>query len=76
MKSKIAERSSKREVLKSYGTNQGSKTPSADSVFVTQASIDKLTKDIKDLRKKVKKDIQQKNEYFSSKVTTQKTIDL
>jgi predicted nucleic acid-binding Zn-ribbon protein len=44
--------------------------------MVTQSAIDKFTTEIKELREKIKKNVQQKNEYFSTKITTQKTVDL
>lgn len=44
--------------------------------MVTQGAIDKFTTEIKELREKIKKNVQQKNEYFSTKITTQKTVDL
>jgi hypothetical protein len=76
LKLKIAERTSKREILKSYGDKTGEKTPSSENVIITQGHIDKLTKEIKELRDTTKKSIQSKNEYFSTKVTTQKQYDL
>jgi hypothetical protein len=76
LKLKLAERTSKREILHSYGEKAGEKTPTAEGAIVTQGAIDTLTKDIAGLRKSIKKNIQQKNEYFSTKVTTQKQIDL
>ena len=44
--------------------------------MVTQSAIDKFTTEIKESREKIKKNVQQKNEYFSTKITTQKTVDL
>merc|ERR1711990_81586 len=41
-----------------------------------QGQIDKITEEITKLRKDLKKNIQQKNEMFSTKVTTQKQHDL
>merc|ERR1711990_1085812 len=41
-----------------------------------QGQIDKITEEITKLRKDLKKNIQQKNELFSTKVTTQKQSDL
>merc|ERR1711990_768635 len=41
-----------------------------------QGQIDKITEEITKLRKDLKKDIQSKNEMFSTKVTTQKQSDL
>lgn len=76
LKLKIAERKSKREILRSYGDKTGEKTPTGEGIVVTQGAIEKITTDISDLRKKIKKNIQQKNEFFSTKVTTQKQVDL
>jgi hypothetical protein len=76
LKQKTAERKSKKEVLKGYVVTTGAQTPSPEGSLITQGAIDKLHKDIKELRGKIKKNIQQKNEYFSTKITTQKTIDL
>jgi len=61
LKLKIAERKSKRDILRSYGSKQG-KPNSAEGAIVTQTSIETLTKEIKTLRKSIKKDIQIKNE--------------
>jgi hypothetical protein len=76
LKLKITERKSKREILKSYGSKGGDKAPSTEGAMVTQSTIEKITIEIKELRKLLKKTVQQKNEYFSTKVTTQKQIDL
>jgi hypothetical protein len=76
LKLKIAERTSKKEILLQYGTAAGSKTPSSESAIVTQGGIDKLTTEIKTLRESIKKSIQSKNESFSTKITIQKTVDL
>jgi chromosome segregation ATPase len=76
LKLKIAERKSKRQILISYGDKTGEKTPTTEGAIITQGAIDKITKEIKDLRKDIKKEIQTKNESFSTKVTTQKQIDL
>jgi hypothetical protein len=72
---KLAERKSKKDIIRSYGQN-ASKTTSTEGTIVTQTMIEKLTVTIKELRKTIKKNIQIKNEYFSTKVTTQKQIDL
>jgi hypothetical protein len=76
LKLKISERRSKKDILRSYGLKADDKTPSAESAIVTQTMIDKITEEIKELRKTLKTAIQQKNEFFSLKVTTQKEIDL
>jgi len=76
LKLKIAERTSKREILKTYGEKTGEKTPSAEGAIVTQGAIDKISASIKELRESIKKNIQQKNEFFSTKLTTQKQSDL
>lgn len=76
LKLKISERRSKKDILRSYGLKADDKTPSAESAIVTQTMIDKITEEIKELRKTLKSAIQQKNEFFSLKVTTQKEIDL
>jgi hypothetical protein len=75
LKLKLAERKSKKDIIRSYGQN-ASKTTSTEGTIVTQTMIEKLTVTIKELRKTIKKNIQIKNEYFSTKVTTQKQIDL
>lgn len=76
LKLKISERRSKKDILRSYGLKADDKTPSAESAIVTQTMIDKITEEIKELRKTLKTAIQQKNEFFSLKVTTQKEVDL
>lgn len=76
LKLKISERRSKKDILRSYGLKADDKTPSAESAIVTQTMVDKITEEIKELRKTLKSAIQQKNEFFSLKVTTQKEIDL
>lgn len=76
LKLKISERRSKRDILRSYGLKADDKTPTAESAIVTQTMVDKITEEIKELRKTLKSAIQQKNEFFSLKVTTQKEIDL
>lgn len=76
LKLKISERRAKKDILRSYGLKADDKTPSAESAIVTQTMIDKITEEIKELRKTLKSAIQQKNEFFSLKVTTQKEIDL
>ena len=76
LKLKISERRAKKDILRSYGLKADDKTPSAESAIVTQTMVDKITEEIKELRKTLKSAIQQKNEFFSLKVTTQKEIDL
>jgi chromosome segregation ATPase len=58
LKLKISERRSKKEILKSYGLKADDKTPSPESAIVTQTMIDKITEEIKDLRKTLKTSIQ------------------
>jgi MinD-like ATPase involved in chromosome partitioning or flagellar assembly len=48
----------------------------AHGAVVTQGAIDKISDEIKTLRSDLKKNIQSKNEMFSTKVTTQKQHDL
>jgi len=69
LKLKSAERKSKTD---SATTTKAS----AEGALETQTKIDKMTKEIAKLRKDIKKNIQQKNEFFSTKVTTQKQSDL
>jgi predicted nucleic acid-binding Zn-ribbon protein len=76
LKLKTAERKSKRDILASMGVTAGANTPTSEGYIVTQGSVDKLTKEVTELRSKIKKNIQQKNEYFSTKITTQKTVDI
>jgi hypothetical protein len=82
LKSKIAERTSKKSLVASYAGKSGQKTGavgsavSVEGALVTQGAVDKLTKEITEEREKIKKNIQQKNEFFSTKITTQKQIDL
>jgi len=76
LKLKHAERKSKKEILTSYGDKTGDKTPSTEGAIITQVAIDKITLEVKDLHTVVKTLTQTKNEYFSTKVTTQKSIDL
>jgi DnaJ-domain-containing protein 1 len=58
LKLKISERRSKRDILRSYGLKADDKTPSAESAIVTQTMIDKITEEIKELRKTLKSAIQ------------------
>jgi chromosome segregation ATPase len=76
LKLKLAERKSKRSVLKSYGSKSDEKTPSTEGAIVTQGMIEKLTTEIKGLRELHKTQTQTKNEAFSTKVTKQKELDL
>lgn len=76
LKLKIAERKSKREILKSYTMKTDVKVASTESSIVTQSKIDEMTEKIKETRKTIKGQIQSKNEYFATKVTTQKQVDL
>jgi hypothetical protein len=76
LKLKVAERKSKKEILASYGVAAGEKTATAEGAIVTQAGIDKMTQEISTLREEIKKNIQVKNEFFTTKLTTQKTVDL
>jgi TolA-binding protein len=76
LKLKIAERKSKKEILATYGVSAGERTSTAEGAMVTQAGIDKMTQEITTLREEIKKNIQVKNEYFTTKLTTQKTVDL
>lgn len=69
---KVAERTSKKEILSGYSLKENTKTPTNEGAIVTQGAIDKLTEEIDKIRKDLKKEIQQKNEMFSTKVTTQK----
>jgi chaperonin cofactor prefoldin len=78
LKLKIAERTSKKTLAASYAGKSGQKTGavanavSIEGALVSQGAVEKLTKDITELREKIKKNIQQKNEFFSTKITTQK----
>lgn len=76
LKLKVSERKSKKDILKNYSVKSDSKVPSGEGSIVTQAAIDKLTDSIKDQRKALKGNRQSKNEYFATKVTTQKQIDM
>lgn len=76
IKLKTAERTSKKEILAGYSMKENTKVPSAEGAIVTQGQIDKITEEIEKLRKDLKKNIQTKNEMFSTKVTTQKQHDL
>jgi chromosome segregation ATPase len=76
LKLKLAERKSKREILKSYTMKGDTKVTSTESSIVTQTKIDEMTEKIKETRKTIKAQIQSKNEYFATKVTTQKQVDL
>jgi hypothetical protein len=67
---KVAERTSKKEILAGYSVKENTKTPTAEGALVTQGQIDKITEEITKLRKELKTNIQQKNEMFSTKVTT------
>jgi len=58
LKLKISERRSKKDILRSYGLKADDKTPSAESAIVTQTMIDKITEEIKELRKTLKTAIQ------------------
>jgi DnaJ-domain-containing protein 1 len=58
LKLKISERRSKKDILRSYGLKADDKTPSAESAIVTQTMIDKITEEIKELRKTLKSAIQ------------------
>lgn len=73
---KTAERTSKKDILAGYSVKENTKTPTAEGALVTQGQIDKITEEITKLRKELKTNIQQKNEMFSTKVTTQKQHDL
>jgi len=72
LKLKVSERKSKKDILKSFSAKSDSKVPSGETSIVTQAAIDKITDTIKDQRKVLKGNRQSKNEYFATKVTTQK----
>lgn len=76
IKLKTAERTSKKEILAGYSVKENTKTPTNEGAIVTQGAIDKITDELKTLRATLKKNIQQKNEMFSTKVTTQKQHDL
>ena len=76
LKLKTAERTSKKEILSGYSMKETTKTPTSEGAVVTQGKIDKITEEITKLRTDLKKNIQQKNEMFSTKVTTQKQHDL
>jgi hypothetical protein len=76
LKLKTAERNSKKEILAGYSIKETTKTPTNEGAIVTQGAIEKITESIAVLRKDLKKNIQQKNEMFSTKVTTQKQHDL
>jgi chromosome segregation ATPase len=52
------------------------KASAIEGAIVTQGAVDKLSAEIKQLRESIKVNIQQKNEIFTLKVTTQKQIDL
>jgi hypothetical protein len=69
---KTAERTSKKEILAGYSLKETTKTPTNEGAVVTQGAIDKITEELVTLRKTLKKNIQSKNEMFSTKVTTQK----
>lgn len=58
LKLKISERRSKRDILRSYGLKADDKTPTAESAIVTQTMVDKITEEIKELRKTLKTAIQ------------------
>jgi len=58
LKLKISERRSKRDILRSYGLKADDKTPTAESAIVTQTMVDKITEEIKELRKTLKSAIQ------------------
>lgn len=58
LKLKISERRAKKDILRSYGLKADDKTPSAESAIVTQTMIDKITEEIKELRKTLKSAIQ------------------
>jgi DNA repair exonuclease SbcCD ATPase subunit len=59
LKLKIAERKSKRDIIKSYGTKTGGEQgTSPESAIVTQTMITKITEEIKELRKTLKITIQ------------------
>jgi enoyl-[acyl-carrier-protein] reductase (NADH) len=49
---------------------------SIESSLKAEGAVIKLTKEISELRESIKKNIQQKNEFFSTKITSQKQIDL
>jgi hypothetical protein len=76
IKLKVAERTSKKEILAGYTLKENTKVPAAQGAIVTQGAIDKISESIKTLRETLKKNIQQKNEMFSTKVTSQKQSDL
>jgi hypothetical protein len=76
IKLKTAERTSKKDILAGYSMKENTKVPTAEGAVVTQGHIDKITEELKTLRETLKKNIQQKNEMFSTKVTTQKQHDL
>lgn len=76
IKLKTTERTSKKEILAGYSVKENTKTPTAEGAIVTQGQIDKITEEITKARKDLKKNIQTKNEMFSTKVTTQKQHDL
>lgn len=73
---KTAERNSKKDILAGYSVKETTKTPTSESAVVTQGAIDKISEEIKTARTDLKKNIQTKNELFSTKVTTQKQHDL
>jgi hypothetical protein len=73
---KTAERTSKKEILAGYSVKETTKAPTSEGAVVTQGAIDKISDELKTLRATLKKNIQQKNELFSTKVTTQKQHDL
>jgi hypothetical protein len=81
LKLKIAERTSKKDILQTYGEKAGTnsangaatgKASAIEGAIVTQGAVDKLSTEIKTLRESIKVNIQQKNEIFTLKVTTQK----
>jgi len=57
LKLKIAERKSKRDILKAYGMKGTDSTPSVEGAIVTQAAIDKITTEIKKIRVTLKAQI-------------------
>jgi hypothetical protein len=76
IKLKTAERNSKKDILAGYSVKENTKVPTGEGAIVTQGAIDKITEEITKARKDLKKNIQTKNELFSTKVTTQKQHDL
>ena len=61
LKLKLAERKSKKDILRSYGSKADDKTTTTEGAIVTQSMIEKLTIEIKTLRVTIKKQIQSKN---------------